>query len=91
MPDQPVGHLKAPEPPPLPLPLLRVWPVIGVGAAGWLLAVVVAFTVPALAGWRPAALAGLATGLIGTSIFLWQRDAARRGVRGAQTGFGTGG
>ncbi|HVQ97401.1 MAG TPA: DUF2530 domain-containing protein [Mycobacterium sp.] len=88
MPDQPA---KTPEPPPLPLALLRVWPVIGVGAAGWLAAVIVAFTVPALAGWRPATLAGLATGMIGTSIFLWQRDAARRGVRGAQTGFGTGG
>ena len=88
MPDEAV---KAPEPPPLPLWLLRVWPVIGVAAVGWLAAVVVAFTVPALADWRPATLAGLATGLIGTSIFLWQRDAARRGVRGAQTGFGTGG
>jgi hypothetical protein len=29
----------------------------------------------------------LATGLIGTSIFVWQRNAARRGARGAQTGF----
>jgi hypothetical protein len=88
MPNQPA---KAPEPPPLPLSLLRVWPVVGVGALSWLVAVVVAFTVPALAGWRPASLAGLATGLIGTSIFLWQRNAARRGVRGAQTGFETGG
>ena len=86
MPDRPD---QAPEPPPLPLPLLRVWPVVVVGALGWLAAVVVAYTVPALAGWRPATLAGLFTGLIGTSIFLWQRDAARRGVRGAQIGFGT--
>jgi hypothetical protein len=31
-------------------------------------------------------VAGLATGLLGTGIFLWQRDAARRGARGAQTG-----
>jgi hypothetical protein len=84
VPNQPV---KAPEPPPLPLSLLRVWPVIGVGALGWLAAAVLAFIVPALAGWRPTTLAGLATGLIGTSIFVWQRDAARRGARGAQTGF----
>ncbi len=74
----------------MPESLLRVWPVIGVGALGWLAAVIVAFTVPALAGWRPGALAGLATGLIGTGIFLWQRDAARRNVRGAQTGFASG-
>lgn len=86
MPDR---SAQAPEPPPLPLPLLRVWPVVAAGAVGWLVAVVVAFAVPALAGWRPATLAGLVTGLIGTSIFLWQRDAARRGVRGAQIGFGT--
>ncbi len=75
----------------MPVSLLRVWPVIVVGVLGWLAAAVVAFTEPALAGWRPATVAGLATGLIGTSIFLWQRDAARRNVRGAQTGFGTGG
>jgi hypothetical protein len=83
MPNQPARHG---EPPPLPASLLRVWPVIGVGAFGWLVAVVVAFTVPALAGWRPGASAGLATALIGTGIFLWQRNAARRNVRGAQTG-----
>ena len=33
-----------------------------------------------------AGLAGLATGVVGTSIFLWQRRAAQRGARGAQTG-----
>ena len=34
-------------------------------------------------------LAGLGVGLLGTTIFLWQRDAARRGARGAQTGLTT--
>jgi hypothetical protein len=74
------------EPPPLPTPLLEVWPVIAVGALAWLIATVVVFAVPHLDGWRPVTLAGLGVGLLGTGIFLWQRDAARRGARGAQTG-----
>jgi hypothetical protein len=31
-------------------------------------------------------LAGLGTGVVGTSIFVWQLAAARRGARGAQAG-----
>jgi hypothetical protein len=77
---------ETPQPPSLPVGLLEVWPVIGVGALGWLGATIAAFTVPALETWRPVTVAGLATGLLGTGIFLWQRDAARRGARGAQTG-----
>jgi hypothetical protein len=77
---------QTPQPPSLPAGLLEVWPVIGVGALGWLAATVVAFMVPALETWRPVTVAGLATGLLGTGIFLWQRDAARRGTRGAQIG-----
>lgn len=76
----------APAPPPLPAALLRPWPVIAAIAAGWLVAVVLAFTVPALHDWRPTAVAGLGVGVLGTSIFLWQRRAVRRGSRGAQTG-----
>jgi hypothetical protein len=75
-----------PQPPPLPAALLEPWPVIVVIAAGWLIATVLAFTVPALHSWRPLSLAGLAIGLLGTSIFLWQRHAVRRGARGAQRG-----
>ena len=78
------GH--GPELPPLPPALLQVWPFITIGAAGWLIAVAAAFLVPALEGWRPVALAGLGTGVVGTSIFLLQLAGARRGVRGAQTG-----
>ncbi|WIM85979.1 DUF2530 domain-containing protein [Candidatus Mycobacterium wuenschmannii] len=74
------------EPPPLPAVLLDPWPVIAIGALAWLVATVVAFVVPALISWRPLTLAGLAVGVLGTSIFLWQRAAARRGARGAQTG-----
>lgn len=76
----------APVPPPLPAGLLAIWPVIGAGALGWLVAAAAAFAVPALAAWRPVTVAGLAVGLLGTGIFLWQRAAARRGAPGAQTG-----
>ncbi|MGH3560734.1 MAG: DUF2530 domain-containing protein [Mycobacterium sp.] len=74
------------EPPPLPAALLEVWPVIAVGAVAWLVATVAAFLVPALDSWRPVTVAGLGVGLLGTGIFLWQRDAVRRGARGAQSG-----
>jgi hypothetical protein len=74
------------EPPPLPAVLLDPWPVIAIGAMAWLIAAVVVFLTPALTTWRPLTLAGLAMGALGTSIFLLQRSAARRGSRGAQTG-----
>lgn len=74
------------EPPALPPALLDPWPVIVVGALAWLVATIAAFAIPALEDWRPIAIAGLAVGVLGTSIFLWQRTAARRGSRGAQTG-----
>jgi Protein of unknown function (DUF2530) len=80
---------QSPEPPPLPPVLLQVWPFITIGAVGWLVAVAAAFLVPALESWRPVALAGLGTGVVGTSIFLLQLAGARRGVRGAQTGLET--
>jgi len=76
----------SPEPPPLPPRLLEPVPVIGVIAVGWLIALVLAFTVPGLHDWRPITVAGLGVGLLGTSIFLLQRRAARRGDRGAQQG-----
>lgn len=75
-----------PAPPPLPEILLRPWPVIYVISAGWLIAAVLAFTVPGLHDWRPVTVAGLGVGVLGTSIFLWQRSAVRRGSRGAQRG-----
>lgn len=77
---------REPQPPALPRALLDPWPVIAVGALLWAAVTVAAFTVPSLESWRPICLAGLATGAVGTSIFLWQRSAARRGARGAQTG-----
>ena len=53
---------------------------------GWLVAVLLAFLVPGLHDWRPITIAGLAVGLLGTSIFLLQRRSGRRGDRGAQQG-----
>lgn len=87
--------MAAPDPPPepeapqLPAALLNPHPVIAVGALLWLLAAVAAYTVPGLHTWRPVTLAGLGVGVLGTSIYLWQRAAARRGARGAQTGLDT--
>ncbi|MGE5695960.1 MAG: DUF2530 domain-containing protein [Candidatus Sericytochromatia bacterium] len=75
-----------PKPPPLPDALLDPRPVIAVFTLAWLVAVVLAFTVPALESWRPIAVAGMGLAGFGTSVFLWQRRAARRGARGAQTG-----
>lgn len=77
---------KSLDPPMLPAALREVWPVIAVGAVVWLVAAVAAFVIPTLETWRPLTLAGLGTGVLGTIVFVWQRDAARRGARGAQTG-----
>ncbi len=63
--------------------------MIVIGALAWLAAALVAFLIPALAAWRPLTLAGLAVGVLGTSMFLWQRTPDRRGARGAQTGLTT--
>ncbi|MGZ8807626.1 MAG: DUF2530 domain-containing protein [Mycobacterium sp.] len=75
-----------PQPPALPPGLLKPWPVIAVITAAWLVAAVLAFTVPGLHECRTFAVAGLGVGVLGTSIFLWQRSAVRRGSRGAQSG-----
>lgn len=72
--------------PPLPAVLVHAWPFIALGALGWVIAAAAAFLVPALAGWRPVTLAGLGVGVLGTTIFLLQLAAARRGARGAQAG-----
>jgi uncharacterized protein DUF2530 len=78
--------MEEPEPPALPAGLLEPWPVIAVIAVGWLVAAILAFTVSGLENWRPLTVAGFGVGLLGTSIFLLQRRAVRRGSRGAQTG-----
>lgn len=74
------------RPPALPASLLDPRPVIAAGVVLWALATVAAFALPALESWRPVTVSGLGVGLFGISLFLWQRAAARRGSRGAQTG-----
>jgi hypothetical protein len=86
MADDPTPESEPPQPPPLPTALLDPRPVIAVIAAVWLVAAVLAFTVAALHEWRPFTIAGLGIGVFGTSVFLWQRHAVRRGARGAQSG-----
>jgi hypothetical protein len=86
MTEEPADDAQEPQPPPLPDALVDPRPVIAVITLGWLAAVIVAFTVQSLQTWRPVTLAGLGLAAFGTSVFLWQRRAARRGSRGAQTG-----
>lgn len=85
-PEGATGGPDEPVLPPLSPGLLEPWRVIAVGAVAWLVVTGLAFVVPAMQDWRPVSLAGLVTGMLGTSIFLWQRRAAQRGARGAQTG-----
>ena len=86
MTSEPTDAPSPPEPPALPSALLDPWPVIAVLALAWLVAAVLAFTVTALADWRPVTIAGLGVGMLGTSIFMLQRRDVRRGARGAQSG-----
>ena len=74
------------EPPELPARLRDPRPVIGVITLGWVFSAIAAFTLDSLAPWRPVTVAGLGLAVLGTAIYLWQRHAARRGWRGAQTG-----
>jgi hypothetical protein len=85
MSEEPVAPAE-PKLPALPRILLEPWPVIIVIAVGWLIVAGLAFSVAGLHEWRPVAVAGLGVGVLGTSIFLLQRRAVRRGSRGAQSG-----
>jgi hypothetical protein len=82
----PLDNTSAPEPPQLPAPLLEPWPVIVAIALLWAVAAVLAFTVDGLHTWRPVTVAGFGVGALGTSIFLLQRRAVRRGDPTAQRG-----
>jgi hypothetical protein len=86
MPQEPDQNRELPQ---LPRVLLGLWPFIIIGALGWLIAFGAAFLVPSFESWRPITLAGLGVSLLGTSIFVSQLAAARRGARGAQTGLET--
>ncbi|MGV9824009.1 MULTISPECIES: DUF2530 domain-containing protein [unclassified Gordonia (in: high G+C Gram-positive bacteria)] len=73
--------------PQLPRALRAPEPVIAVGMMAWLVATIVVW----ITGWGDdrtlaVCLVGLAVGVLGTTIFLVQRAAARRGDRTAQRG-----
>lgn len=84
-PDSPATE-RSVEPPPLPQALLDPRPVLLVVTLAWATAAVAAFTLSSAETWRPVTVAGLGLAVFGTFLFLWQRSAARRGSRGAQTG-----
>lgn len=78
-----------PAPPPLPSRLTDPVPAIVAGTALWVLAFAAVFLFArdqTTLLWTCAAGAGL--GVIGYGIFRWQRSAARRGSRTAQSGLG---
>ncbi|GAA5151637.1 MULTISPECIES: DUF2530 domain-containing protein [Amycolatopsis] len=77
--------------PELPRQLTAMFPLVTVGTVLWL-GGFVAFAVHDWGGGRPASVwlwtcgAGVVISLIGMGIMTWQRTAARRGSRAAQTG-----
>ena len=79
------------EPPVWTLPRVLIDPRPAVLACvlGWLVAIVVALIVAGpSASVLPTCYAGLGVGALGVGVFLAQRSAARRGVRGSQSGLG---
>ncbi|WAL66301.1 DUF2530 domain-containing protein [Amycolatopsis cynarae] len=77
--------------PELPARLTALFPIVVVGCFAWL-AGVVAFAIHDLgfghspSVWLWTCVAGVVLSLIGMGIMTWQRAAARRGSRSAQTG-----
>lgn len=77
-------------PPPLPARWVDMRPVVLTGTSLWFVAwcvlLVYRYGDHVVTGiWLSTCLAGWLLGLIGTAIMYWQRAAARRGTRGAQT------
>ncbi|MFT4045034.1 MAG: DUF2530 domain-containing protein [Gordonia sp. (in: high G+C Gram-positive bacteria)] len=73
--------------PPLPAILRAPEPVIAAGMIAWLIATLVVW----ISGWGDGrtltvCLVGLGVGVFGTTVFLVQRAAVRRGDRTAQRG-----
>lgn len=77
------------QPPPLPPVRTGVWHIALPGTAIWLVAfIVLLFFIPELQSnnamiWLWTCLAGFLTGLLGLSVYGWQRRAARQGKRSA--------
>jgi hypothetical protein len=87
----PPGPPPVAGPPPLPAIRSGVAYIVIPGTVAWFLAfVVLLFLTDTLRAhdamiWLWTCLAGWVLGLLGLAIFGWQRSAARRGRRGAQT------
>ena len=75
-----------PELPPLPPALTRMRTVVGVGTLLWLAAAVVVAVAAGPSLLLTTCLVGAGLGGVGWAIFAWQRAAARRGSRTAQSG-----
>lgn len=75
-----------PDPPTLPHRFSDPVPVIAAGTVLWALAAVVAALLTGFGEVFWTCVAGLGVGAFGASVFAWQRIAARRGSRLAQTG-----
>jgi uncharacterized protein DUF2530 len=86
-------HVPPPLPPPPAPPRVLVAPELAilVGSSAWL-ALTATLGIARLFGDRPldawfwASVCGWGLGLVGYAIMRWQRSAARRGSRSAQTG-----
>jgi uncharacterized membrane protein SirB2 len=77
--------------PELPRRLVDLFPMVVVGTILWLIGFVVLLVHALVTGTHPGVwlwttAAGVVISCIGLGIMTWQRAAARRGSRGAQTG-----
>lgn len=90
MTEQTAAETHAPATRPLlPAPWTDPRPPVAAGMAAWLIALIVFLAVDGPAATTTAVCwAGLGVGLLGLTIFVIQRSAARRGTRGAQSGLG---
>jgi uncharacterized membrane protein SirB2 len=77
--------------PELPRRLVDLFPMVVVGTLLWLIGFLVLLVHALVTGTHPGVwlwttVAGVVISCIGLGIMTWQRAAARRGSRGAQTG-----
>jgi hypothetical protein len=75
-----------PDLPPLPRALTRMRTVVGIGTLLWLAAALVVAVAAGPPLLLTTCLVGAGLGGVGWAVFAWQRAAARRGSRTAQSG-----
>lgn len=73
--------------PPLPPKLTDLRPIAYLGIGTWLVAFLVLLAIGERGEWFLVALYGTVFGILFFGISEWQRSAAQRGSRSAQTGF----